>query len=146
MHGARAPLAPATVAVLDAGLRHACPRLPARDAGESRCARFRRAALARHRLEHATGRRDEPPREGDALRLVRVEEVCLRAPTQHRGDLPSEVHCVAEACVHALPADGAMDMPGVSEQEDVAFAKSVGHAMVHPVGRDQFTRVTSKPA
>ena len=80
-------------------------------------------AVARRRLEHAIGRRDQAPRERDALGLVGVEQVRVRAPADHRGELPREVHRVAEPGVHPLAADGAVNVAGVAEEEHAAARK-----------------------
>ena len=73
--------------------------------------------------EGAIGRRDQAPREGDALGLVGVEQRGVGASVQHRGELPGEVHGVADAGVHPLAADGAVDVRGVAEQEGAALAE-----------------------
>jgi hypothetical protein len=62
-------------------------------------------------------------RKGDALRLVAVEKAWISAPLEHRCELPGEVDGVSDAGVHALPADGAVDMGGVAEEEGAAFAE-----------------------
>ncbi len=102
-----------------------CLRIDARELGR-----------ARRRLKGAVGGRDEAPREGDSLRLVGVELIGVGAPRGDRGELPAEVHRVADAGVHALTADGAVDVRGVAEQEDPAAPERVGDAVVHLVGRE----------
>ena len=52
------------------------------------------------------------------------------------GELPGEVHGVADAGVHALSADRTVDVRGVAEQERAALAEPIGDPMVHAVGRE----------
>ena len=60
----------------------------------------------------------------------------MRPAVQHGGELPGEVHGVADAGVHALAADRAVDVRGVAEQEGAALAEVLRHAVVHAVGRE----------
>src|SRR6266851_4410358 len=79
----------------------------------------------RHELEDAVGRRDEAPREADPLRLVSVENALRRALAQDRRELPREVDGVADARVHSLPTDRAVDVGGVAEEEDAPAPESL---------------------
>jgi hypothetical protein len=69
-------------------------------------------------------------RKGDALRLVAVEKAWISAPLEHRCELPGEVDGVSDAGVHALLADGAVDMGGVAEEEGAAFAEMLRHPVM----------------
>src|SRR5262245_54831553 len=51
------------------------------------------------------------------------------------GELPGEVHRVADAGVHPLTADGAMDVRSIAEQEGSTAAKVGGYAMMDVIGR-----------
>ena len=53
---------------------------------------------------------------------------------QHRSELPREVHRVAYAGVHALSANGAVDVRRVPEQEHATFSEIIGYTMVDPIG------------
>src|SRR5215831_18974707 len=70
---------------------------------QSNCACSR--GRARDTGECLIGRRDEPSREGNSLRFVRLEDPIVRAAVQHRRKLPREVHGVADSRVHALSTD-----------------------------------------
>ena len=83
-----------------------------------------------------SGGGDQPPRKGDPLRLVGVEQVVRRTFLQHGGELPREVHGVADACVHPLATDRAVDVRGISEQERASFAEVVRDAVMYPIGRE----------
>src|SRR6266851_686245 len=90
----------------------------------------------RHELEDAVGRRDEAPREADPLRLVSVENALRRALAQDRRELPREVDGVADARVHSLPTDRAVDVGGVAEEEDAPAPETSRHSVMDPVGRE----------
>ena len=88
------------------------------------------SAGTRHRDERLIGRRDEPSSERDPLRLVGIEECRRSLPVNDSGDLPREVHRVADAGVHPLPADRTVDMRGVAEEKRTTVAEPLGYAMV----------------
>ena len=92
-------------------------------------------SVARHAGKHPIGRRDQAPGEGDSLRLVAVEERCVRPPVQDGGEFPGEVHRVSDAGVHALSTHGAVDVRRVAQQKRPTLAEMIGHPMVHAVGR-----------
>ena len=52
------------------------------------------------------------------------------------GQFPGEIHGVADAGVHALAADGAVDVGGVAEEEHAAFVEVIGDAVVDVVGAE----------
>src|SRR6202012_2271707 len=83
--------------------------------------------------EGLVGGGDEALGEGDAFGLEGVEDGRGRAIAKNGGELPGDVHGVADAGVHALPADGRVDVRGVAEEEDAAAAEVFGDAMVHAV-------------
>ena len=58
----------------------------------------------------------------------------MRVAVHDGGELPGEVHRVADAGVHALSTDGAVDVGRVPEQEHAILAKMIGYAMVDAVG------------
>src|SRR5262249_43588534 len=90
--------------------------------------------FGRDERERAVGRRHETAREADALRLVRIEQAISRFAVDDRGELPREVHRVADAGVHSLAAHGTVNVRGVAEEEASPDAKAVGHAMMHVIG------------
>ena len=95
-----------------------------RKAGKNPCANERgESAGAGGEREHAVGGGDEPAREGDAFGFVGVEQSCGGAAVQDVGEFPGEVDGVADAGVHALAADGAVDVGGVAEEEHAALRK-----------------------
>ena len=55
-------------------------------------------------------------------------------PREDGGELPGEVDGVADAGVHALSADGRVDVRGVAEEEDAAAAEVFGDAVMDAVG------------
>ena len=75
-------------------------------------------------------------READALRLVGVEQTRGGACVEHGGELPRQVHGVADASVHPLAADRAVDVGGVSQQERAPLPESRRHPVVHVIGRE----------
>lgn len=85
--------------------------------------------------EGAIGGCDEAAREGDAFLFVGVEDSGIGA-TKDCREFPCEVDGIADAGVHALPADGAMDVGGVAEEKDSAGAKVFCDAMVDAIGRE----------
>ena len=56
--------------------------------------------------------------------------------TQHLGELPAEVHGVADARVHPLPADGTVDVRRIAEEEGASPPEPRRDAMVHLVRRE----------
>src|SRR4051794_9972868 len=52
------------------------------------------------------------------------------------GELPGEIHGVADAGVHALPADGTVDVCGVAEDKRTSLSKPIGDPMMHAVCRE----------
>ena len=79
---------------------------------------------------------DQPPRKGDALRLVAVEELDTGASLHTVGKLPSEIDGIPDAGVHALAANGTVDMGGIAEQEGAAFAEMPRHPVMDVIGRE----------
>src|SRR5215472_18254495 len=65
--------------------------------------------------EHPIGGIDQPPREGDALGLVAVQQSVRGAAVENRRPLPSQVDCVPDTSVHTLSAGGTVDMRSVTE-------------------------------
>src|SRR5262249_58202435 len=53
-----------------------------------------------------------------------------------RGQLPGEVHRIPDSGVHALAADRAVDMGGVTQQERAPFLEAVGDAMMDAIRRE----------
>src|SRR5206468_9221799 len=93
-------------------------------------------SVARDAGERLIGRRDQAACEGDALRLVAVEQRWIRASVQNRGELPGEIHGVADAGIHALTTHWTVNVGGVAEQERATLAEPIGDPMVHVVGRE----------
>ena len=58
------------------------------------------------------------------------------APVEDGGELPGEVHGVADAGVHPLAADRAVDVGGVSQQERASFPELRRHPVVDVIGRE----------
>src|SRR5207253_9367605 len=87
-------------------------------------------------LKDAVGGSDQAPREADPLRLVAVEDVRRRPPAQRRRQFPGEVDGVADAGVHPLAADGAVDVRSVAEEKGAALSEARRDAMVHVVRRE----------
>ena len=85
--------------------------------------------------EHTIGGRDQPPREGDPFRLVGIEQALRGISLQHRRELPRQVHGVADARVHPLTADRAVDVSGISQQERASFPEAGRDAVVHMISR-----------
>src|SRR5829696_3343700 len=53
----------------------------------------------------------------------------------HIGNLPREIHGIADSGIHALAAHGTVDVCRVAKQEGAPLAKAIGDAMVHAIGR-----------
>jgi hypothetical protein len=51
----------------------------------------------------------------------------IGAPMEHRGKLPGEIDGIPDAGVHALAANGTVDMGGIAEQKGAAFAEMPRH-------------------
>src|SRR5262245_37610366 len=85
--------------------------------------------------ERPVGGGDEPPGESDALRLIGVGERGAAA-TEHGGQFPRKVDRVADAGVHALATDRAVDVGGVAQQERAPRLEPVGDAVVYAIRRE----------
>ncbi len=83
--------------------------------------------------EPPVGRREQLPRDRDALVLVGVEYRRVRSRRQDERQLPAQVVCVLKAGVHALRADRAVYVRRVAQQEATAVAKAHGAAMMDAV-------------
>ena len=147
VHRSRASFARAAATIVDGRLRDGAKHEPSRRSEPERqaaAAAGRRPSRTRRAsspslvtsCERPIGRRDQPSRERDALGLVGVEEHAIGATAQHGRQLPRQVHGVADAGVHPLAADGAVDVRRIAEQERAAAAEMIGDAMVHAVGRE----------
>ena len=55
---------------------------------------------------------------------------------QDGRELPGQVDGISDAGVHALPADGAVDVRGVAEEEGATLLEVVRDAVVHMVRRE----------
>ena len=74
-------------------------------------------------------------REWPALEGVGLEQA-RRGPAQHGGQLPAEVGRVLKAGVHALGANGAVDVRRVAEQEHTPLLEFRGHPVVDVIRRE----------
>src|SRR5262245_13213170 len=101
---------------------------------ESKCPRGRGGT--RDASKRLISRRYKPSSKGDSFRLVRIEDPIVHALVQDCGKLPREVHGIADAGIHALPADWTMNVGGVAQQECAPAAEPVGDSMVHAIGRE----------
>ena len=125
MYVSGASLTQATFAVVQCGLRdrtkHEAPCGREREYGRNDGRHDIQAhaagnrAVTRHGRERLIGRRDQAPREGDTFRLVAIEERSVGSAFHHSGDLPGEIHRVADAGVHTLSTDGAVNVRRVAE-------------------------------
>jgi hypothetical protein len=75
-------------------------------------------------------------REGDALRLVAVEQALVGGALHDGGEFPGEVDRIAHAGVHALAAGRTVDVAGIAAQEHAPGAEVLGDAVVDAVGRE----------
>src|SRR5262245_25246432 len=96
--------------------------------GASRCRR------TRDRSKRLIRRRDEPSCKRDALRLVGIEDLMIRALLENCGQLPRQVHRITDTGVHPLPADRTVHVCGVAEEERATIAETAGDAMMDVVG------------
>jgi hypothetical protein len=55
-------------------------------------------------------------------------------PLHHGGELPREVHGVADARVHPLAADRAVNVCGISEQEGSPHLEARRHTVMDMIG------------
>lgn len=86
--------------------------------------------------EGAVGGGNEGASEGEALRLIAIEDFGSGAARNDRGEFPRQINGVTDAGVHALTAGGAVDMAGVAADKGVVDAEVVGDAMVDFIGRE----------
>ena len=93
----------------------------------------REQALLRHQCEGTVRGGDQPAREADPLRLIGFQQAVAGVVLQDSGELPRQVDGVADAGIHALTADRAVNVGRVSEQESAAHAKFRRHAVMHVI-------------
>ncbi|GAA2322435.1 hypothetical protein GCM10010149_89470 [Nonomuraea roseoviolacea subsp. roseoviolacea] len=70
--------------------------------------------------------------ERTALVGVGVEQPVRRVPAHGRGELPAQVHGVADAEVESLRPEGGVDVGGVAREQDASLP--VGRRLHRPVG------------
>lgn len=104
--------------------------------GENFACQFAADALTHHGGEGAIGGRDERSCKADALRLVRIEQRCVRALLNYVGKLPAEIDGVSYAGVHTLSAGGTVYMAGISQQKRATHTETIGYAMMNAIGRE----------
>ena len=127
------------IGIVNAGLREHAEECVAseREAGshgkehgsEEEAGDFAADAFGDEWSEGAIGGGDKRAGKADAFWLVGVEEGRSGAALQDFGEFPTEIDGVANASVHALAADGAVDVAGIAEQESAAGAEVFGDAM-----------------
>ena len=93
-------------------------------------------ATSGHRDADELGELDERPGMRFALHLIGVEHGLGEVTGEHTGDLPAEVHGVADAGAEPLSDEGWGQVGGVAEEEDVAVAPVVGQLRAEVVLRD----------
>src|SRR3954449_1110915 len=54
----------------------------------------------------------------------------------HFGNLPGEIHGIADSGIHALPAHRTVDVCRIAKQECASLAKVIGDAVMNTVGRE----------
>src|SRR5439155_19496445 len=52
------------------------------------------------------------------------------------SQFPREIHGVADPRIHALPADGTVDVRGVADEKRPTGTETVGDAMMHAIRRE----------
>ncbi len=100
-------------------------------------------AISRHERERPIGGGNQPPRERDALDLIALQQLLARALSDDGGQLPSKIHGVADPRVHSLPANGAVDVRCITQEECPAAPEMIRYAMVNFVGREPIDLVHS---
>ena len=83
----------------------------------------RHRAGAGHSNKSLVGRRHQCPRKSHALLLVTVENRRIRSPSDHRRQLPRQVHRVADPRIHPLSAHRAVDVRRIPQQERAPLRK-----------------------
>ncbi len=72
--------------------------------------------------------------KSDPFGLEGVERAGIEATPQHRREFPSEVDGVPDAGVHPLSTDGAVDVGGVSQEENGTTPKAGRDPVMNAVG------------
>ena len=96
----------------------------------------RQTPAARDKLEGAIGGGDQTAGEADPLRLVAFENPLRRPPAEHRRQLPGQVHRIADAGVHSLSTDRAVDVGRIAEEERPSLLEARRHAVMHAIRRE----------
>src|SRR5690606_29592929 len=89
-----------------------------------------REGLAQQDAGVGRGGVEDPGGQGAAFGGVGVEQAGVGAAVDDEREFPGEVLGVADAGVHALSADGAVDVGGAAGQQDAAAAVVGGQAPV----------------
>ena len=106
----------------------------------------RRRAIGHHELEAAVGRVQQPARNGNALGLIGIEQSRIRVPFDDERELPREIVRLLQARVHALRADGAVDVRGVTQKKASPVAEVLSGAMMDAIGGKPAARLERQPA
>src|SRR5580658_395831 len=96
----------------------------------------RESARTGHTGESPVSGRYQATSKSDSFRLVAIKERRAGMALQNRSEFPRQVDGIADACIHALPAHGTVDVRCIAQQKRAALAKMFSNTMVDPVGRE----------
>jgi len=94
----------------------------------------RHRSLTRDNREGLIGRCHQPARECNSLRLIAIEQGCIRPPMQNSRELPRKIHSIADASVHALPANRTMNVGGIPQKKCSTPCEVICDPMMHSIG------------
>jgi hypothetical protein len=83
-----------------------------------------------------TGRRDSLRGDWPPFAFVAVQQLVFRGPIDDHREFPGKVFPVADAAVHTLTAERAIDMGGIAGQQNPAPTVGFGKPPVDPEGRN----------
>src|ERR1700759_3054729 len=72
---------------------------------------------------------DQSHGESATLRLECIEDIVIRLAGENRLQLPGEIDRVADPCIHALSANGRVNVGSVAEKKRAALPKLFRHPM-----------------
>jgi hypothetical protein len=93
----------------------------------------RQPAVRHDKLKGTVGGAEEAPGHGNALLLIAVQEVGLRAAFDHQGKLPGQIVGVLQARIHPLRTHWAVDVRRITEQEAAPIPKPLSGPVVDTV-------------
>lgn len=94
-----------------------------------------RHLTSEHRIQCRARRLDDVDANGRPFLRIALEQFGLREVSRRKRQLPRQIACILQSCIHALTADRRMDMRGVAGDEHAAPGISRHDAMADTVDR-----------